>query len=100
MLAWWNNIPVDVTSAYRSAERQRQLQIRWDQGDRVGLKVRPATDSRHSNTDNFGNPDSLAIDLNSDSKENLRNLGYLATNYCGLKWGGNFLSPDPVHFYV
>lgn len=98
--ALWYRIPITFTSGFRDPAYQRELQRRWDAGDRAGLSVRPATTSKHSRTSLTGQPDAVAADIQSNSAQNLRDLGYLAETYCGLKWGGNFTTPDPVHFYV
>lgn len=91
-LAWWGEhfgirAPA-ITSGRRSAARQRELRGRWDRGDRRGLVARPAEHSHHTS----GN----AFDI-SAPPEVLRIFGSWAP-LLGLRWGGTFRSPDPVHF--
>jgi len=80
--------PVRITSGYRSPVRQRELQQRWDSGDRTGLVARPATRSWHMQ--------GLAVDVStrSESFGQFRDIML----YYGLRWGGNFRNYDPVHF--
>jgi len=72
-----------VTSGYRSASQQRQLQVRWEAGD-PDVVAPPAPNSLHL----LG----LAFDVESDA---LPALGLYAEGI-GLRWGGRF--QDPVHF--
>lgn len=76
-----------IVSGYRPAWRQRALQERWDRGDRAGLVVRPAHDSKHSRRE--------AFDLQRSPL--LRKLGAWAPA-AGLRWGGTFQKRDDVHF--
>lgn len=95
-----SGFPMSITSGWRDPAHQKELQQRWDSGDRAGLKVRPATNSKHSTTTFFGDPDAMAVDIGAGGDQNLRILGQWATNYLGLKWGGDFKTADLVHFYV
>lgn len=95
-----SGFPMSVTSGFRDPEHQRELRERWDRGDRAGLAARPATNSKHSTTSFFGDPDAMAVDLSAGSSQNLRILGGWAQNYLGLRWGGTFKNADLVHFYI
>lgn len=98
-LYYWSRyygIGYTVTSGFRDPARQAELRARWDRGDRTGLKARPAKTSKHS-TKSWGKPAAQAVDIKGPD---LDTLGYWAVKYLGLKWGGNFRSPDPIHFYV
>ena len=93
-----NGISWDVVSGFRDPERQRELQLLWDRGIRTGLVTRPATNSKHSTESWLGRPAAEAVDLSSTAT-NLDILGSWAP-FFGLKWGGNFRNPDPVHFFI
>lgn len=92
-MGWWGEhygIPAPrITSGARSNARNRQLQQRWDRGDRAGLSVRPADDTAHSTGDGF--------DLGGAPPYTLQVYGYWAP-YVGLRWGGTFRDPDKIHF--
>lgn len=77
-------------SGFRSQQHQKELQERWDRGDRAGLKVRPADNSEHTR----GN----AFDISADIFT-LQQLGS-ETLRRGGRWGGSFLPPDNNHFDV
>jgi len=84
-----------LLSGFRNPQRQKELQELWDAGIRTGLAVRPATNSRHSLM-TFGQPDSLAMDISFSNPS-------LAGRYApifGLKWGGDFRTPDIPHFFI
>jgi hypothetical protein len=95
-----SGFPMGITSGFRDPEKQRAMQARWDAGDRSGMVARPATNSKHSTTTLWGNPDAMAIDLYAGSDRNLSILGQWAENYLGLRWGGTFKNADLVHFYI
>jgi hypothetical protein len=89
---YWFGYPTpdrpDIVSGYRSPRKQRELLDRWQLGDRAGLVARPACQSWHMN--------GKAIDVQT------RVSGFDAYRYMmekwGVRWGGRFNSPDPVHF--
>jgi len=93
-------VSIRVISGYRSAQHQDRLRQRWDRGDRSGLLVRPAANSRHSS--------GLAVDLAFTwegrpipVRDTPRQYWtYLADILApvGVRWGGLFRSPDPNHF--
>lgn len=91
-LTWWGEHygirSPEITSGRRPAAYQAELRARWDRGDRAGLVVRPALTSKHT--------EGRAFDLAAD-RATLQTLGGLAP-YAGLRWGGTFTDPDPVHF--
>lgn len=90
-LAWWGEhygIPAaQIVSGKRSAREQRALQQAWDRGDRRGLAVRPASSSAHTRGEAWDLPRG-------------QHLAYYAAwaPYLGVRWGGNFSDPDPIHF--
>lgn len=91
LLAWWGEhfgAPAPrIVSGRRSEARQRELRERWDRGDRAGLVTRPALYSNHTR--------GTAWDV-----ERGRGLDMMArlAPYAGVRWGGDFATPDPVHF--
>lgn len=90
-VTWWGEHygirTPQIVSGRRSGAAQAAMRARWDSGDRRGLVVRPALDSAHTRGE--------AFDLQDTG--GLRTLGELA-RFTGLRWGGNFTDPDPVHF--
>jgi len=93
---WGNGLNPRVTSGFRDPSKQKEMQARWDAGDRAGLRARPATNSAHSTTGFFGGPAARAIDMVS-SNETL--AAQLATR---LKVGAGlyFQKSDPGHYYA
>jgi len=89
------NMPT-VNSGFRSPKKQAELRRRWDAGDRTGIVARPAKRSKHSNTGFLGEPDATGVDISFDAQD----LAGQYAHFFGLKWGGKFKRPDPVHFYI
>ena len=99
-LAWWlEHYGIQaprITSGHRDPDRQVMLRRAWDSWEASGRKgpapygmvSRPATDSAHTTGD--------AFDV-SAPPEVLRAMGAWAP-LVGLRWGGTFRDPDPVHF--
>lgn len=91
VLGWWTEhfgVPAPrIISGYRSPAYQRQLQERWDRGDRTGLASRPADNSQHSTR-------------NAWDTEQTLGLAYMSAlaPYLGVRWGGTFQDPDRNHF--
>jgi len=83
-----------IVRGHTSAEHQRQLQQRWDRGDRAGLRVRPATDSLHTRED-WGNPAAEAIDITTTDDAFAARIA----EYLGIGAGWNFKTPDAGHYY-
>lgn len=81
--------PPIITSGYRSPEYQRDLQQRWDSGNRKGLVARPANRSWHMQ--------GRAIDV-STGGPNFNLFTSIMTSLPDVRWGGNFRRSDPVHF--
>jgi len=85
-----------INSGFRDPKKQNAMRVAWDRGDRGGMIVRPALRSKHSITGWLGSPNSQAIDIRFKDPAIAGNW----SRFFGLKWGGNFNSPDPVHFYL
>lgn len=81
--------PIWLTSGRRDRARQAQLYAAWVAG-KSKLPAAPPGRSMHE----LG----LAFDIGG-SAEGLQIAGQLAP-FLGLRWGGNFTTPDPVHFEV
>jgi len=80
-----------IISGYRSPTRQRMLREAWDRGDREGLIVRPAENSKHS--------EGKAVDLRGTLSE-LTAWGRLWEELGGT-WGGRwFPRADRGHFQI
>lgn len=95
ILQYWSALhsipPQAIASGLRSPARQQALRALWDAGQREGILVRPATRSAHTTGD--------AWDLmTSGGTLPLQYQGYFASFRPGLRWGGNFRSPDLNHF--
>lgn len=79
-----------IISGWRSDALTASLQARWDSGDRLGLAVRPVSDSKHLTGD--------AFDLGGVSIDVLVWYGRLAPYFPAMAWGGNFQNTDPNHW--
>lgn len=90
-LAWWGEwygLPAaTIADGKRDPRRTRDLQRRWDQGDRAGLVVRPASNSKHH--------DGRAFDLHRVPHLWVYGAWSPAVN---LEWGGTYATPDDIHF--
>jgi hypothetical protein len=84
-------LKIEFISGYRSKEYQKELQKKWDRGERTGLKVRPADDSAHTR----GN----AFDLSADAIALYKIGEFVVRNGLG-RWGGQFFPVDINHFDV
>lgn len=84
-----------IHSGFRSPEHQRELQARWDSGDRAGLRTRPATDSLHSHENVDGSPAAIAIDIGVSDQARADEIARIL--HIGV--GSDFRSPDPGHYY-
>lgn len=87
-----------VTRIYSSGQHQKDLQQRWDAGQRQGLRVRPATTSKHIR-ESRGEPASDAIDMPCSSPENDKKCAQIAREL-GLRSGETFTVADPGHYDV
>lgn len=82
-----------ITSGWRSPEKQKELQLRYESGD-PSIKFKPAAYSKHMNTTWLGNPASLAVDISTSNP----NLAAEIARAIGVRPGNDF--GDPVHFYI
>lgn len=92
-LSWWGlhygYPPPAIVSGKRSRRQQKALQKKWDRGERAGLAVRPADRSTHT----------TGAGWDVERVSHLWVYGAWAP-YVGARWGGNFRTPDPIHFDV
>ena len=96
---WGFNEPArpDIVSGYRSPVKQRQMRNRWDAGDRVGLVARPAVRSWHTTGQAWDVENGVA----GFPWYRWTIMQYIKPRVnVEIRWGGNFSSPDPVHFDV
>lgn len=92
---WLSGLAPRITSGFRDPSKQRALQARWDAGDRSGIRVRPATTSKHSTTTFSGNPAATAIDMPCNDEK----LAARIAQSLGIGAGESFTVPDPGHYY-
>lgn len=93
---WAAGLSPRITSGFRDPAKQREMQARWDAGDRAGLRVRPATTSAHSTTSFIGAPAATAIDMPCTDEKR----GAAIAKSLGLGAGLAFSTPDPGHYYL
>lgn len=84
-----------VTSGWRDPAYQKALRARWDAGDRVGLRARPAVDSLHSRTSWLGSPAAVACDVVTSNDGTAAKIA----RALGLGVGADFSTPDPGHYF-
>ena len=81
-------VPVTVSSAFRTTSQQSNLS-----NDPNATTPAAGGTSLHEA--------GYAIDINwSQVPSNMQSTVVQAAASAGLSWGGNFNTPDPVHFYV
>jgi len=83
-----------INSGYRSGAKQAELLQRWEDGD-PGIVVKPAEHSKHSKVDGNNKPAAQAIDIGHDNSPAAK----VIANYLKIGYGGDFRTPDYVHFY-
>lgn len=84
-----------ITRGWSDPKHQAELRARWDRGDRAGLRVRPAADSKHTVTGFLGKKSAHAIDAPS---RNDRRMAEIA-KALGVGAGLDFHDSDPGHFF-
>lgn len=81
---WTMGLNPRITSGFRDPAKQREMQARWDRGDRQGLKFRPATNSDHTR--------GKAIDIVTSNPREAARIAKLLGLVAGIDYG------DEVHF--
>jgi hypothetical protein len=89
-----NGLNPVITSGHRDPFKQEQMRARWDKGDRVGLRARPAADSLHVVTVN-GHAAAQAVDIKTNNDKRAAEIA-AALN---IGAGYYFKISDPGHFY-
>lgn len=84
-----------ITSGWRDPSHQRDLQARYDAGERAGYLARPASNSKHTNTNFIGQPAALAVDM--PCTDNI--AAAKIAQRIGLGSGIYFKQSDPGHYY-
>lgn len=85
--AWYGYQPLAIVSGRRSVVKQTVMRIRYALGEREGFAAKPAASSSHTRGEGFDLTRSADLPI----------FGQIAP-HVGLRWGGNFSDPDPVHF--
>jgi len=85
-----------ITSGFRDPVKQQTMLDRWNRGDRVGLRHKPAdpANSKHCYTDFDGSPCACAVDITSTDEKKAAAIA----RDLGLKAGLDF--NDPGHYEI
>jgi len=93
---WAAGLNPRISRGWSDPAHQKALQARWDAGDRAGLRVRPATTSKHTVTTFSGARAATAIDMPCSNDEK---AAAIAGNLkIGAGW--TFKDRDPGHYYL
>lgn len=88
----------DITSGYRSPEKQSELLAAWERGDREGLRAKPAERSWHM-AERDGEPAARAWDVQNEVRA-YRMYETLMRRLGNVRVGADFTPPDVGHFSV
>lgn|SRR5574341_623242 len=94
--SWAAGLQPRVTSIFRDPAHQKELQRRWDAGNRAGLRARPADASKHTETGWFGRPAAKAMDMPTRDDRRAAEIA----RFVGLGTGESFTQPDAGHYYI
>lgn len=84
-----------IARGWSDPTHQAELRARWDRGDRQGLRVRPAADSKHTVTGFLGSKKALAIDIPTGNDRRMAEIA----KALGIGAGITFHDSDPGHFF-
>lgn len=96
ILLYKHGLNPQITSGFRDPGKQKRMQQLWDAGQRAGLRARPASISKHTETNWIGKPAAKAVDM----KANDEKLAAKLAQSIGIGSGLFFASPDPGHYYA
>jgi hypothetical protein len=85
-----------ISRGWSDPKHQDELRARWDRGDRAGLRVRPAANSKHTNTGFLGSKKALAIDIPCNNDARMAEIARVL----GVGAGADFHDKDPGHYYA
>lgn len=84
-----------ISRGWSDPAHQKALQARWDSGDRAGLRVRPATTSKHTTTGFLNSRAASAIDVPCSDDSRAAKIAAAL----GIGAGITFHDSDPGHFF-
>lgn len=84
-----------ISRGWSDPKHQAELRARWDRGDRQGLRVRPAANSKHTVTGFLGSKQAQAIDIPSRNDARMAQIA----KALGIGAGLDFHDSDPGHFF-
>lgn len=84
-----------ISRGWSDPKHQEELRARWDRGDRAGLRVRPAANSKHTNTGFLGSKKALAIDVPCSNDRRMAEIA----RALGVGAGIDFHDSDPGHYF-
>lgn len=84
-----------ISRGWSDPKHQAELRARWDRGDRQGLRVRPAANSKHTVTGFLGSKKAQAIDIPTRNDSRMAQIA----KALGIGSGLDFHDSDPGHFF-
>jgi hypothetical protein len=84
-----------ITRGWSDPKHQDELRKRWDRGDRAGLRVRPAENSKHTTTGFLGRKAATAIDIPTNNDARMAQIA----RALGIGAGADFKDSDPGHYF-
>lgn len=84
-----------IARGWSDPKHQAELRARWDRGDRQGLRVRPAANSKHTVTGFLGAKKAQAIDIPTRNDARMAQIA----RALGIGAGADFHDSDPGHYF-
>jgi hypothetical protein len=85
-----------ISRGWSDPKHQDELRARWDRGDRAGLRVRPAANSKHTVTGFLGSKKAQAIDVPTSNDRRMAEIA----RALGIGAGADFHDSDPGHYFA